>query len=69
MNTDAKGTKILARSFFHQLRSGGYTSNEIIAVAAELIDLVTSDLREGEKPLAAAKAAATPPEQDRRQAL
>ena len=46
MSTDSKGTKILARTFFNQLRSSGYTSNQIIGVATELIDLVTSDLKE-----------------------
>jgi len=45
VSTDAKGTKILARTFFQQLRQGGYTPNQIIAVATELIDLVTTELR------------------------
>lgn len=47
--SNEKGAKILARSFFAQLRAGGYTPNQIIGVATELIDLVTNDLREGEK--------------------
>jgi hypothetical protein len=46
MSTDSKGTKILARTFFNQLRASGYNSNQIIGVATELIDLVTSDLKE-----------------------
>jgi hypothetical protein len=45
VSTDAKGTKILARTFFQQLRAAGYTPNQIIGVATELIDLVTTDLR------------------------
>ncbi|HXX31878.1 MAG TPA: hypothetical protein VEJ89_14345 [Myxococcaceae bacterium] len=45
MSTDAKATKILARTFFNQLRASGYTSTQVIGVATELIDLVTSDLR------------------------
>ena len=49
MSTDAKGTKILARTFFNQLRASGYTPTQIIGVATELIDLVTCDLRDGEK--------------------
>lgn len=49
MSTDRKGTKILARTFFNQLRAGNYTSHQIIDIATELIDLVTTDLREGEK--------------------
>ena len=49
MSTDKRGTKILARTFFNQLRASGYTSNQIIGIATELIDLVTCDLREGDK--------------------
>jgi len=46
MSTDKKGTKILARTFFAQLRAGGYTANQILDIATELIDQVTSDLKE-----------------------
>jgi hypothetical protein len=46
MSTDKKGTKILARTFFAQLRAGGYTPNQILDISTELIDLVTSDLRD-----------------------
>ncbi|MBL9038411.1 MAG: hypothetical protein JNG84_07855 [Archangium sp.] len=46
MSTDKKGTRILARTFFAQLRSGGYTPNQIIDIASELLDLVTVDLKE-----------------------
>jgi hypothetical protein len=46
MSTDKKGTKILARTFFTQLRAGGYTPNQILDIATELIDLVTNDLKE-----------------------
>jgi hypothetical protein len=49
MSTDKRGTKILARTFFNQLRATGYTSNQIIGIATELIDLVTCELRD-EKP-------------------
>lgn len=45
MSTDAKGTKILARTFFNQLRASGYNARQIIGVATELIDLVTADLK------------------------
>ena len=53
MSTDAKATKILARTFFNQLRSSGYTPTQVIAVATELIDLVATDIREGDKAPAA----------------
>lgn len=46
MSTDKKGTKILAKTFFAQLRAAGYTPNQILDIATELIDLVTNDLRE-----------------------
>lgn len=49
MTTDKKGTRILARTFFNQLRAGGYTPNQIIDIASELIDLVAHDIREGDK--------------------
>jgi hypothetical protein len=49
VSTDAKATKILARTFFNQLRSSGYTPTQVIAVATELIDLVATDIRDGEK--------------------
>lgn len=52
MSTDQKGTKILARTFFNQLRAGGYTPNQIIGIATELIDLVASEIREADKSLA-----------------
>ena len=50
MSTDKKGTKILARTFFTQLRAGSYTPNQILDIATELIDLVTNDLKEAPKP-------------------
>ena len=56
MSTDKRGTKILARTFFNQLRATGYTSNQIIGIATELIDLVTCELRD-EKPSPAQPAA------------
>ena len=49
VSTDAKATKILARTFFNQLRSSGYTPTQVIAVATELIDLVATDIREADK--------------------
>jgi hypothetical protein len=48
MSTDKRGAKILARTFFNQLRAGGYTPSQIIAISTELIDLVTVELREGD---------------------
>ncbi len=47
MSTDKQGAKILARTFFSQLRASGYTPHQIIGVATELLDLVTEELKAG----------------------
>jgi hypothetical protein len=52
---DVKGTKILAKSLFRELRGNGYSTNQILSLSTELIDLVTQELK-GEH--AAATAAA-----------
>ncbi|MBK9517313.1 MAG: hypothetical protein IPO09_08175 [Anaeromyxobacter sp.] len=44
---DVKGTKILAKSLFKELRGSGYTPNQILSLSTELIDLVTQDLKAG----------------------
>jgi hypothetical protein len=53
---DAKGTKILAKSLFKELRGNGYSTNQILSLSTELIDLVTQDLKD-EHAAAAAQAA------------
>jgi hypothetical protein len=42
---DVKGTQILAKSLFKELRGNGYSANQILALSTELIDLVTQDLK------------------------
>jgi broad-specificity NMP kinase len=42
---DAKGTRILAKSLFKELRGNGYSTNQILSLSTELIDLVTQDLK------------------------
>jgi hypothetical protein len=54
---DVKGTKILAKSLFKELRGNGYSTNQILSVSTELIDLVTQDLK-GEHAAAAIQSAA-----------
>jgi hypothetical protein len=46
MTTDARGPRITARSFYQQLRAHGFNSQQLIGVATELIELITSSLRE-----------------------
>jgi hypothetical protein len=55
---DVKGTQILAKSLFKELRGSGYTPNQILSLSTELIDLVTQDLKsahEGMHPSAIAE--------------
>ena len=42
---DNKGTRILAKSLFKELRGNGYSANQILSLSTELIDLVTQDLK------------------------
>lgn len=45
---DAKGTKILAKSLFKELRGNGYSTQQILSLSTELIELVTQDIRAAE---------------------
>ncbi len=60
---DAKGTKILAKSLFKELRGNGYSTKQILSLSTELIDLVTQDLRgaEAQEALPPVEAAAGEP--------
>jgi hypothetical protein len=52
---DTRAARILARSLFRDMRANGYGNQQILALATELIDLVTRDMRgEGEEALDAA---------------
>jgi hypothetical protein len=59
---DIKGTQILAKSLFKELRGNGYSTNQILSLSTELIELVTQDLKDGHDRTAAA--AVTPPAND-----
>lgn len=41
----AAGARILARSFYRELRENGYTPKQLLALSTELIDLITQDLQ------------------------
>ncbi|AKU90457.1 hypothetical protein [Vulgatibacter incomptus] len=41
----ANGPKILARSFYRELRDAGFAPREILAASSELLELVTQELR------------------------
>lgn len=47
MNADSRTPLITARSFFRQMRSYGYSPNQIIRIINELLELVTTSVREG----------------------
>jgi hypothetical protein len=50
---DNKGTKILAKSLFKELRGNGYSAHQVLGLTTELIDLVTQDLRDASAAAAA----------------
>jgi hypothetical protein len=54
---DVKGTQILAKSLFKELRGNGYSTNQILSLSTELIDLVTQNLKSEHAADAAAIAA------------
>jgi hypothetical protein len=41
-----RALKILSKSIYKELRQNGYEPKEIVALATELISLVTSDIKE-----------------------
>ena len=41
-----RALKILSKSLYRDLRQNGYEPKQIVAVASELIGLVTSDIKE-----------------------
>lgn len=45
LSTEMKSPRSVARTLFEQLRDGGYTQNQVIGVAGELLDLVREDLK------------------------
>jgi hypothetical protein len=40
----AAGARILARSFYKELRDSGYTPKQLLSLSTELIDLITQDI-------------------------
>lgn len=49
---DGKGVGILARSLFRQMRQQGYSTDQIIGLSSELIQLVRDDLQQKDLPAA-----------------
>jgi uncharacterized membrane protein len=65
---DFKGTQILAKSLFKELRGNGYSTNQILSLSTELIELVTQNLKDEHAQAAAAAQAATANEMAAREA-
>jgi hypothetical protein len=42
---DSRASRILARSLFRDMRQNGYNCQQILALATELIGLVTTDVK------------------------
>jgi hypothetical protein len=66
---ELKATKILARSFYRELRENGYSCNQILGLATELIDLVTRELRADSGPTEIAEPSRSEHAADWRQSL
>nr|AYM52402.1 hypothetical protein [Cystobacter sp.] len=49
MNPDIRGPRITAHSFFQEMRSYGYTPKQIIRIINELLELVTTSVREEQR--------------------
>jgi hypothetical protein len=64
---DAKGTRILAKSLFKELRDNGYSANQVLSLSTELIDLVTEDLKAASA--GSGRAAGETPQEEYRAAL
>ncbi|WP_434380876.1 hypothetical protein [Melittangium boletus] len=45
MSTNKQNTRLLAQTFFNQLRESGYTPMQVVGMATELLDLVTEDIK------------------------
>ena len=43
---DPRSLKILAKSFYRELRGRGYAEREVVALAGELLGLVSTEVRE-----------------------
>lgn len=46
MNSDARGPRIAAKSFFRQLQSQGYNRDQIITVLSELLELIIHSIHD-----------------------
>lgn len=50
---DAKGVEILAKSIYRELRAGGCDERDVVALASELVRLVSEEFRAAREAAAA----------------
>jgi len=43
--TDPKAVAILAKNIYREFRAGGFSERDVMALAGELLELVTSEVR------------------------
>ena len=44
-----RALKILSKSLYRELRQNGYEPKQIVALATEILGLVTSDMKDGDR--------------------
>jgi hypothetical protein len=48
--SDPRAVAILAKNFYREFRAGGFSERDVMALASELLDLVTTEVRSGSAP-------------------
>jgi hypothetical protein len=46
-----RALKILSKSLYRDLRQSGYEADDIVALASELVSLVTADMKQNAQPV------------------
>jgi hypothetical protein len=47
---DPRAARIVAKTIYKELRSGGFSEKDVMALAGELLALVTTEMKAGAKP-------------------
>ncbi len=48
--SDPRAVAILAKNIYREFRAGGFSERDVMALASELLDLVTTEVRSGTVP-------------------
>lgn len=46
MERNVRSSRILAKSFYNELKTNGFSRNDILAVSSEILSLVTTEMKE-----------------------